>query len=154
MGDRGRESTQPDHHLDAEPQTERDDLIGPFVPAKIGFGAGEDEQAPAVGFGRVEQAQFGPGQAAVGPVRDPQQWPPGALVEQGVGVEGRQHGVRDGLEQGVDSRRPGIACIDPAVEPEHEYGAIELGPALDGRECHRAPIGNVMLIWDAIPRVP
>jgi hypothetical protein len=117
MRHRRRDRTEADPLGDAQPMRELDDRCAERLPAIVGFRTGKDQQV-ALARHRAADDQLRPGQLGEASVDDLERRPPGAVVEELVGLEGRDdRGVVHELREG---RGRGVPRVHPPVEGPDE----------------------------------
>ncbi len=135
MGHGRRDGAQTDPLDDAEVACKLDCPAGHRLPAVVGLRTGQDEHVVAVRSAQVADRQLGPGQRARPAVVDGEDRAPGAIVEELVGVEGRDRG-RIHVQQ-AGRGRGCAAGVDPAVEGDDEGRRHQVGRAGQSVERHR-----------------
>ena len=112
------------HSLTPKPRGELGHVPLELAPAVVGLGAGEHEEVALADPGRADD-ELGPDEAARAAVDDLEGRAPGAVVEDRVRVEGRDHPAALGEMAGRDGG--GAPGIDPAVERDDDRGRVEIG---------------------------
>ncbi len=131
MGHRCGIGAEPHGEAHAELDRERGDIGGEGAPADVGLGPHEEQDVAPVGVLAVAQLDGGPREAGVHAVDEVHRRPPGAVVDEGVGVPGRHELGLDHLAKVTDRGVGSEAGVDPTVEAEHEDGFVEGGASHD-----------------------
>ncbi len=94
---------------------------------KVRLGTDEEEDVRAITVTPESELDLGPGQLGRDPVDDASDRSPCPLVDEVLGVEGRQHLGVDRVEEGADGVTRTETGIDPSLEGDDEDGLTELG---------------------------
>ncbi len=128
-----RDGAEADPLRNVEPFGKFGSSLGERLPAIIGLRSREDEDV-VVADSRVANGECGPLELGRAPVDDLERGPAGAVVEQLVGVEGREHAAAFG--ELLRGHRGGRTCVDPAVERRDEGRRDELPDLLQPIDRH------------------
>ena len=128
------------HCDDPEPAGEVDHVGRELAPAVVGFRPDEDEQVAFL-EPRPAQDEARPGELGQAPVDDLERWAARSIVEQLVGVEGRDRRAVVGEDgQRGRGRR---ARIDPAIERGDQDGRDQIAGIVKRVQAHPRRIGDV-----------
>ena len=132
---RDRAEADPLDHVQA--LHELDDRVRQLAPAVVGLRATEQQQVAAFDR-RVTDGQLGPGQLGQPAVPDLQRRPPGAVVEQRIGIELGDDPAA--VTELLDRRRRGLAGVHPRIERDDDRRGDDLDGFDQPVQRHRASI--------------
>ena len=119
----GGDRAEADPFGDVQTLDELDDRVRQLTPAVVGLRPAEQQQVAAFDR-RVPDGQLGPGQLGQPAVADLQRRPPGAVVEQRVGIELGHD--RAAVTERLDRRRRGLAGVHPRIERDDDRRGDDL----------------------------
>ena len=116
-GERAEQHT----HAHTELVDELHQRFGESIPAEVGLGPGEDEYVLARAVATVAELQSWPFETGVDAIHETHHGPPGALVEQFVGVEADKSVGADLALQVAHRGCCAETGVDPSVEGDHQH---------------------------------
>ncbi len=103
------------------------DDVDEIAPVKVGLGSDQEQDVRAVAVAAVTNLNLGPRQFSRDAVDDARERTSGPLVDEVLGVKGREYFGGDCLEHRRDRGTRRDARVDPSLETDDEDWFIEVG---------------------------
>ena len=142
MRSRERIRAQPDDESRAELDCEGDDLFGELLPERVGLVPEEQQHVAARVVLRRVELDAGPRERGVHAVAQVHDRTARSIVEEPIGVEGRDRRRAQVGDERLGRRGRTEAGIDPAFERDDEDRRVEIGTVVQGVEQSRIGVAH------------